>query len=157
MSSTSRMGCAVGSVLGLAVYKCGTSVSRNSHSARTSVATCPPVQAASSERLPCVQSSHKDAVTFQNFRMVLARHRMNSGAFQLRALLILHGATEVIYMQIQDGHLSRQGVVVAEPDLLRRDRVVLVDHRDGAVVEQLLECVLGVEVLRPADQVVLRQ
>ncbi len=58
-------------------------------------------------------------------------------------------------MQIQDGHLSGERVVVAKTDLLRGHRVVLVDHRYGAVVEQLLERVLRVEVLRPADQVVL--
>ena len=44
ISRTSCMGSALGSVEGLAVYKQGTSVSRNSQSALTMVATCRQVE-----------------------------------------------------------------------------------------------------------------
>jgi hypothetical protein len=37
----------------------------------------------------------------------------------------------------QDRHLRGEEVVVAEADLVGRRRVVLVDHRDGAPLEQL--------------------
>jgi hypothetical protein len=52
------------------------------------------------------------------------------------------------------GDQRGQPVVVAEADLLGRDRVVLVDHRDHAEREQPLQGAVRVAVVRPADQVV---
>ena len=41
----------------------------------------------------------------------------------------------------QVGDQGAQRVVVAEPDLVGGDRVVLVDDRDDVVLDQLFECV----------------
>jgi hypothetical protein len=69
---------------------------------------------------------------------------------------------QAVHIRQQDqrvcpGHVGderRQPVVVAEPDLVRGDRVVLVDDRDGLQLEQALERALGVAVMAPAHEVV---
>src|SRR5665647_1325091 len=50
-------------------------------------------------------------------------------------------------------HQRRQAVVVAETDLVGRDRVVLVDHRDDAKVEQSVQGAPGVGIVRAARDV----
>ena len=55
------------------------------------------------------------------------------------------------------GHVRHQGgqpVVVAEPDLVGGHRVVLVDHRQHAQLEQPVQGALRVAVVGPAHQVV---
>ena len=47
-----------------------------------------------------------------------------------------------------------QPVVVAEPDLVGGDRVVLVDHREHTKLEQPVQGALGVAVVGPAHQVI---
>jgi hypothetical protein len=46
----------------------------------------------------------------------------------------------------QDRHLSREEVVVAEADLVSRRRVVLVDHRDNAPLEQFAQRLARVQI-----------
>src|SRR5690606_24985221 len=55
------------------------------------------------------------------------------------------------------GHQCGEPVVVTEPDLGGRDRVVLVDDRDHAELEQLGEGLAGVAVVRPTGDVVQGQ
>ena len=57
----------------------------------------------------------------------------------------------------QDRHLGGQEVVVAERDLVRGGRVVLVDHRHHPPVEQLAQGVPRVEVVRARGHVEERQ
>ena len=57
----------------------------------------------------------------------------------------------------QVGHECRQRIVVAEPDLVGGDRVVLVDHRDDTQVEQGSQGRARVEVAFAVRQVFMRQ
>ena len=57
----------------------------------------------------------------------------------------------------QDRHLRREEVVVAEGDLVGRGRVVLVDHRDHAPLEQLAQRLARVQVVGPGADVEERQ
>src|SRR5262249_57588000 len=52
------------------------------------------------------------------------------------------------------GDERREPVIVAEPDLVGGDRVVLVDHRQYAQFEQAAKGALGVAVVRAPHQVV---
>ena len=54
----------------------------------------------------------------------------------------------------QVGDQRREPVVVAEPDLVGGDRVVLVDDRQHAELEQLGEGAVGVAVVRAPGHVV---
>jgi hypothetical protein len=57
----------------------------------------------------------------------------------------------------QGGHQRREPIVVAEPDLVGGDRVVFVDDRHGAEVEQLGQSSVGVAVVRAPGDVVERE
>ena len=54
-------------------------------------------------------------------------------------------------------HARRQPVVVAKPDFLRRHRIVLVDHRHRARIEQPAQRGGHVEIAPPVLQIVERQ
>jgi hypothetical protein len=58
MSSTTRMGWAVGSVRGLLVYSASTSVSRNSHCASTIPATSADSVSLSPNRISYIDTHH---------------------------------------------------------------------------------------------------
>ncbi len=53
----------------------------------------------------------------------------------------------------EERHLCGEGVIVAERDLVGRSRVVLVDHRNGAQLEQRLQRVPRVDVRRTIGDV----
>ena len=55
------------------------------------------------------------------------------------------------------GDQRRQTVVVSEPDLVRSDRVVLVDHGHDAKVEQPVQGAPGVGIVQTAGDVVSGQ
>ncbi len=57
----------------------------------------------------------------------------------------------------QVGHQCRQGVVVAEADLVGDHRVVLVDHRDHAQLDQGPQGAAGVQVALAVGEVVMGQ
>ena len=52
------------------------------------------------------------------------------------------------------GYLSRKGVVIPDAELFYCDGVVLVDYGDNAILEELLECVGSVVVLRTVSEIV---
>ena len=57
----------------------------------------------------------------------------------------------------QIGDQAAQGVVIPEPDLIGGDRVVLVDDRDHAQLDQAVQRGPGIEVAGPAGDVVMGQ
>ena len=139
MSWTSWMGVASASRRGLVVYRLLTSVSRKRWLALTRPATCTQ-HVSHCARLRC--SGQHGCSTFR-------------GRFDVaQSLLVAEGRHSAALQQL---HLGREGVVVADSHLLHSHSVILVDDGHHAVLHQLHQRVACIQVLVAVRDVVQGQ